>query len=90
LKEAAFKEYEPAIRLIQLKNQTAAAKTIITYINIAKIVYPKIERLNSDERGRKIIGRKTKPINSLARLFEVAVAKKELKSPIYYRKTILS
>jgi len=52
LKEAAFKEYEPAIRLIQLKNQTAAAKTVITYISIAKIVYPKIEHLNRNDRGR--------------------------------------
>lgn len=91
LKEAAFKEYEPAIRLIQLKNQTAAAKTVITYISIAKIVYPKVEHLNRDKRGRRVIGRNTKtkpkPINSLARLFEIAVAKKELESPMYYRKT---
>ena len=42
LKKTAFKEYEPAIRLIQLKNQTAAAKTVITYISIAKLVYPKV------------------------------------------------
>ena len=90
LKKAAFKEYEPAIRLIQLMNQTAAAKTVITYLSIAKIVYPKVEHLNRDKRGRKVIGRKMKPIKSLARLFEVAVAEKELKSPIYYRKTILS
>jgi hypothetical protein len=92
LKEAAFKEYEPAIRLIQLKNQTAAAKVIITYTSIAKIVYPKVEHLNRDKRGRRVIGRntKTKPVQSLAQVFEVAVAKKELKSPMYYRKELLS
>jgi len=96
LKTAAFKEYEPAIRLIQLKNQTAAAKTIITYTSIAKIVYPKIKHLNRDKRGRRVIGLKTKTktksklTKSLARIFEIAVAEKKLKSPIYYRKTILS
>ncbi len=92
LKEAAFKEYEPAIRLIQLKNQTAAAKTIITYTSIAKIVYPKVEHLNRDKRGRRVIGRntKTKPIQSLAELFEIAVAKKELISSMYYRNRWLS
>lgn len=88
LKKAAFKKYAPTIRLIQRKNQTAAAGTVITYLSIAKIVYPKVEHLNRDKRGRRLIGRntKTKPIQSLAQIFERAVAKKELKSPMYYRK----
>ena len=93
LKEAAYKEYEPAIRLIQKRNETAGAPTVITYLSIAKVVYPKIEHLNCNERGRKLIGRNTQkktktkatPITALAALFKRAVAKNILKSPVKYR-----
>ncbi len=90
LKEAAFKKYLPAIRLIRLRNRSATKKTTITYKNIATIVYPKVVHLNHDEYGRKVIGRNAKPIESLAELFEIAVAKNKLKSSMYYRKRMLS
>ena len=90
LKAAAFNEYDPAIQSIQLENKTAVKKTSITYKNIAKIVYPKIENLNRDELGRKLIGRNNKPIESLAELFEIAVAENKLKSSMHYRKKLLS
>ena len=90
LKAAAFKEYEPAIQSIQLNNETAAKKTTITYKNIAEIVYPKIEYLNRNELGRKVIGRNNKPVQSLAKLFKNAVEKNTLKSPMHYRKQVRS
>lgn len=98
LKKAAYKKYEPAIRLIRIGNRTAAAPTVITYLNIAKIVYPKIEHLNRNERGRQLIGHntqkdtksKTTPVTALAALFERAVAKDILKSTVEYRKNTTS
>lgn len=95
LEKAAYKRYERAIRLIQMRNRTAAAPTVITYLNIAKIVYPKIEHLKRNERGRQLIGQstqnetknKTTPIKALAALFERAVARGILKWTVEYRKS---
>lgn len=90
LKEAAFAEYDPAIRTIQEENKTAKKKTVITYKNIAKVVYPTIEHLNRDDIGRKVIGRNGKPIEALAEIFEAAVAKGKLRSTMRYREEGLS
>ena len=90
LKEAAFKKYVPAIKLIRLRNRSAAKKTLIKYKNIAEIVYPKIEHLNHDDLDRKVIGRNNKPVQSLAKIFKNAVAENRLKSPLHYRTKVRS
>ena len=86
LKQAALEEYEMAVRIIQERNYSSRNKTTITYRNIAKVVYPKIEHLNKDGIGRKVIGRNGKPEEALAEIFEDAVADGKLKSTMHYRK----
>ena len=85
-KKAAFDRYEPAIQSILNADHILPEEKKITYFSIAEFVYPKIEHLNRDKNGRKLIGRNGKPVEALAKLFKIAVSKKRLRSTIDYRK----
>ena len=84
MKKAAFAHYEPAISELQFQRQVDKKKTDkirTTYKNAAKIIYPKIARLNEDQNGHKFIGRNADPVGSLARLLKEAVGDGKLKPP---------
>lgn len=83
LKQAACDLYEPAIAELQLQRQIDKKRSRdnrTTYKNIAKIIYPKITDLNRDRDGQKIIGRNGDPVGSLAKIFQEAAWKGNLKS----------
>ncbi len=79
LKDAICSEYEPVI--LEIRNENIRP----TYDAISQRIAPRIEHLNGDRFGRRLIGRNGDLVGAIASILRKAVAAKTLKSPLEYR-----
>lgn len=91
LKDAAFSLYEFAAHELKRRQeieQKTTKENRITYLNIAKIVYPQVAHLNEIDSRPQLIGRNGRPIESLARIFEEETPTRDLSSTRELRKHV--